>query len=310
MANTKSKKTSSKKPSTKPKAAEKSAKTVKTEAAATKKVATTAKVAPAVVTTKKQNPFKGFFARKCDPNENILTIFKGHRIWGAILGELIGTMLLSIVLLTLGAYQPLYIMFAMVGITMAVYAISGAHVNPAVTVGMMASRRVSAIRGILYIVAQVIGAWLGLMIVNAFRVAGGEAYDIPEMTAIDVEKLAPIIFVELIGAAIIGFFFARAQHYRSPKGAFTYAAMIAGGVTIAFIFAIVITSNYLSMSNVFMMNPAIAIMYQIFPSAADNFGALMGDIALAVLTYIIIPMIGSVIGFFLADASSALADEA
>ena len=40
------------------------------------------------------NPFKGFFDRKCDKDENILTIFKSPRIWGAVAGELVGTMLL------------------------------------------------------------------------------------------------------------------------------------------------------------------------------------------------------------------------
>ena len=76
---------------------------------------------------KNDNPFAGFFARKSDPNENILTIFRNHRIWGAILGELIGTMFMTALLLTLGIYQPLYIFFGIIGITMAVYGLSGAR---------------------------------------------------------------------------------------------------------------------------------------------------------------------------------------
>ena len=64
MANTKSKK-STKKSTSKPKAvATKSEQTVQAKTAA---VETAKPVAVA------QNPFKGFFARKCDANENILT---------------------------------------------------------------------------------------------------------------------------------------------------------------------------------------------------------------------------------------------
>src|SRR5574344_2719261 len=146
MATTKSKKPASKKTTSKPKAAAtKTVKTVKAEAA----------TVPQVQTKKSNNPFKGLFEKKCDPNENILTIFKSSKSGGAVLGELVGTMFLSILLLTLGVYQPLYVLFGVVAITMAVYAFSGAHLNPALTVGMMASRRVSAMRGVLYIVAQI-----------------------------------------------------------------------------------------------------------------------------------------------------------
>jgi len=301
MANTKSKKTT-KRSSSKPKAvATKSEKTVKAETAAA--------VTSANTIAKKGNPFKGFFARKGDEQENILTIFKSPRIWGAIAGEIVGTMLLTILMLTLGVYQPLYILIGVIAITMAVYAFSGAHLNPAVTVGMMATRRVSAIRGILYIVAQVIGAWLGLIIMSGFRSAGGDAVDLPAITALADETMWKNIFIELFGATIIGFFFCRAQAYRTPKGAFTYAAIIAGGLALAVLFAVVISSNYISLNNNFILNPAVAIMEQIFPSMSDGFGELMGSVAQSSLVYILTPMIGAVIGFFVADASNKLAGE-
>ena len=57
------------------------------------------------------------------------------------------------------------------------------------------------------------------------------------------------------------------------------------------------------------MNPAAAIMYQIFPTTADNFGALMGDAALACAVYILVPMIGGVLGFFLSDFAKDLSKE-
>ncbi len=257
------------------------------------------------------NPLKGFFAKKCDKSENILTIFKTPRIWGAILGEIVGTMLLTMLLLTLGIYQPLYILFGVLGITLAVYGLSGAHLNPLVTAGMMATRRVSAIRGVMYIIAQILGAWFGLLIVNAFRAGGGEAAaELPVMTALTNETIASCILIELIGAIIIGYFFTRAQSYRAGRrGAFSYSAVIAGGVMLAVIFGIVISGNFLTLQNNFVMNPAIAIMYQIFPTTAENFGALMGQIALAGATYLTIPIVGGILGSFLSDLSSKLSGE-
>ena len=131
--------------------------------------------------------FKTLFAKKCDKNENILTIFRSKKIWGAIIGEVFGTMLLSIILLTLGIYQPLYMFFIIIGLTLLTFGLSGANLNPVITAGMMASRRMSAIRGVLYIIAQILGAWLGFLIVKAFCVGAGQdvAEVLPKMAAIE-----------------------------------------------------------------------------------------------------------------------------
>ena len=113
-------KTSAKKSSTKP----------KTEAAKTAKSEKPETVASAVEATPKMGKeiFKGFFAKKCDPKENVLTIFKNPKIYAALIGELVGTMLLSMLFLTLGV-QPLYMIFGCIGITLAVFTLSGANLN-------------------------------------------------------------------------------------------------------------------------------------------------------------------------------------
>ena len=294
MATTKSKKTTAKKSSAKPKTTSsvKTTKTVSSEAVATK-----------VDNTK---TLKGFFACKHDANENILTIFKSPRIWGALLGEVIGTMLITMLLLTLGVYQPLYIMFAVMAVTVAVYALSGAHLNPIISVGAMATRRVSVIRGILYIIAQVIGAWLALIIISAF-VGDSESATLPTMAAIEDGNFWVVTMVEFLGATVIGFFFARALAYK--RSVFTFAAVVGGGVSLAVLLAIVISSNFLGLQNNFILNPAIAIMYQIIPNTGDSFGQLLGDIALALTTYAVFPMLGGVIGFYIADFSAKLSGQ-
>ena len=258
-----------------------------------------------VISTKqgKQHPFKGFFARKFDPSENILTIFRNPKLYGALMGELIGTMLVSVALLTLGLYQPLYLLFAFIAITIAVFNLSGANLNPIITVGMMATRRMSAIRGVLYIVAQIVGAWFGLLLVNAFRLAGDSAPELPVMTEIG-DNFWIFTMIEFVGAIIIAFFFARALSYK--RSAFTFGSVVAFGAITAILFSIIVSSNFLSFQNNFIHNPAVAFMYQIFPTAAADLGELIGGICIALVTYAIVPMVGGVIGFYVSDIAQQL----
>ena len=253
--------------------------------------------------------FANFFAKKGDPEENILTIFKTPKIWGALVGELIGTMFITMLLLTLGIYQPLYVLFGVIGVTLAVFTLSGAHLNPAITAGMMATRRVSAIRGVLYMVAQVVGAWLGLVIVNAFRMAGETKVDLPALTAVEASNLWQLLAIEFLGVFTLAFFFNRAQEYKSRRSAFTYAAIIGGGMVLAVLFAIVISSNFFKISNNFILNPAVAIMYQIFPTSAENFGTLISKVGLEVLVFILAPIVAGVLAFFIGDIATTLAGE-
>lgn len=299
MANSKPKKTSSNKKSsnkTKPAASKK-----------TEKVVVAEKKTVGNINNNNKKIFAGFFARKGDPDETITTIFKSHKIWGALIGELVGTMLLMMILLTLGV-QPLYMIFATIGITIAVVGLSGANLNPLITAGMMATRRISAIRGVLYILAQIVGAWLGMIIINSFRLGSGAEMDLPQMDAVTGDHFWAVTFIELLGAVVIGFVFARALKFRK-KSPVTFALVVTSGVTMAIIFGIVVAQSYFQMSNAFIYNPAAALMYQVLPSTADSFGQLMGDVCLALTAYAIVPCVGGIAGFFLSDASARLADE-
>lgn len=260
---------------------------------------------PAVKTASVDEPsLKGFFARKCDKNENVLTIFKSRRIWGALLGEMIGTMLFMMLMLTLGV-QPLYFVLAMVGVYVAIVGLSGANLNPLVTVGMMATRRMSAIRGVLYILAQVLGAWVGLIIINAFRLGSETSVQLPIMTEISGETFWSVALVELLGAVIIAFMFARALRF-AKKSPITFAMTVTSGVTLAIILGIVIAQNFFGVQDSFIFNPAAALMYQILPTTADGIGELAGLAGLALAAYIVVPMVGGVLGFWLSDLSTRL----
>ncbi len=292
MANSKPKKTA-KKSSTKPEVKE-----TKQEV-----VATTVATDTTCAITK-----KGFWARKCDPNENVLTIFKTPRIWGALLGELIGTMLVMMLFLLLGLTQPIYLVVALIGVYIAVAGISGANLNPLVTAGMMATRRMSAIRGILYMLAQVLGAWLGLIVVNAFRLGSEAAAELPIMGEVTGDVFWAVALVELLGAMIIAFCFARALKF-TRKNPTTFAITVTSGITLAVLLGIFIANGYFGFAgNAFMFNPAAALMYQILPTTADSFGELAGLAGLAVSAYVLIPMLGGILGFWISDIAARLSD--
>ncbi len=293
MATTKSKKTTKK--SSKP----------ASKSAATKKKAAKVVEAPVATQTSK-NPFKGFFARKYDSNETILTIFKSPKIYGAIIGEVVGTMLLTLILLTLGVYQPLYVMFGVIAISAAVLAFSGANLNPLVTVGMMVSRRMSVIRGVVYMLSQLLGAWFAYLISSAFLNAAGDSAtaELPTMAEVAGEKFWIITMVEFVSAIMIAFFFARAYAYK--RSTLTFAAIYGTGICVSLLFAIVVSSGFLGLQNNFIVNPAAAFMYQVLPTGGENFGAVLGDVCLALATYVVFPMIGGIIGFTISDVATKL----
>lgn len=270
----------------------------------------TEKVENKIVSTPKSAcetaPFKGFFAKKYDINENVMTIFKSPRIWGALLGEVLGTMLITMLFLTLGITNPLYIILAVGCVYIVIAGISGAQLNPAVTAGMMATRRMSAIRGVLYMLAQVLGAWIGLIIVNAFRLGSGTSADLPMMLSVEGETFWAVALVELLGTAVIAFVFARVVKF-IRKSPMTFAFAVTSAMTLAVIFGVVISQSFFAMQgSSFMFNPATALMYQILPTAADGIGELLASAGLALAAYIVFPVIGGVLGFFLADTATRL----
>ena len=262
--------------------------------------------------TAKTSCFKGFFSKKYEEKESILTIFKNHKFYGSLLGEIIGTMLLTLILIAFsftGIHNLAVYAFAVIAIFIAIYAFSGACLNPIVTVGMMASRRMSVIRGIMYIIAELIGAWFGWLIFNAFYASAGEsaAVSLPAMTEVGEGQFWIFAMVELLGAIIIAFFFARALKYK--RSVFTFGATIAGGMGLAMFVGYIVSAAFFSLNNNFIFNPSIAMMFQIFPTAGESFGEIMGGVCQALSIYALLPMIGGVVGFYLSDFTSKLSGE-
>lgn len=304
----------SKKADKEAKKAEKKAEKVKTD-----EKKETAKV---ITVAAKANPVKEFFARKFDASENILTIFKSGKIFGALIGELLGTAAITAIVLTLGL-NPIYVVFAYLGITLAVFKLSGANLNPVITAGMLATRRMSAIRGVLYLIAQVLGSWVAYLVVNAFLQAGIATGNIQSTTALPALATADsitvategasyfwaITMIEFIGAIVFAFIFARALAYK--RSSFTFAATVAAGMFTAILFALTVSMNYLGISQeyTYVLNPATAVVYGLFPSSAEGFDALMQALMPMLVSYVIFPVLGGIVGFYASDIAGKLSGE-
>lgn len=301
---------------TKSKAKKGAAKKSAVKSASTKKKTAAKAVQKKTVTTKtKSVGANAFFGKKYEGQENILTIFDSKKIVAVILAEVIGTMLLTMVLLSASivtSLLPVYIWVALLSMPIALMVFSGSHFNPILTVGMMASRRISVSRGVVYIISQLIGAWFGFMVINAFRMSAGE--NAAELPTLHLEKMVGLVLsLELMGAIIVSFFFARAQAFR--RSALTYGIMVVSGfMTALFIIfcmaQITGTADATTGQTVtagYILNPALALVYQAIPTSVEN-GNLFAAIVQAICVYMILPMVGGVIGFYLSDLMKKLND--
>lgn len=227
-------------------------------------------------------------------------------IASALIGEFIGAFLFTAGFMATSG-DPLYVGFALVGIVLAVGTISGAHINPAVTVGAWVTRKMTTLRALGYIIAQILGAALAFVALNMFL--NSVAQPDPQQAAMtgqaaaEVYKAKPltdsnqwyVFFAELIAAAIFVFAFAGA---RLEKERIAKAFTIGLGFLLAMLFAYTVT-RYIGATAIF--NPATALALQ----AVD--WSKVEIVTLA--TYLIAPLIGGVIGFGLRDVLRGTEDK-
>lgn len=221
--------------------------------------------------------------------------FSRSPLLAASVAEFVGTFLLASVVIA-SSGQPLFVMFAALAVVLVVGVVSGAHLNPALTVGALATRRVSLARAVSYIVAQVLGALLALVVLNAFvsaapevsesaKAFGQAAPSLFSAPAIASGKEWVVLAAELLGSVVLAFGVAAAlRRTRSDVShAFTYAgvlylALLLGGTA----------ANYVGASAI--LNPAVAgslqaLKFELWP----------------ILVYVVTPLVGGVLGFALSD---------
>jgi MIP family channel proteins len=107
--------------------------------------------------------------------------------------------------------------------------ISGGHINPAITFAMLITGRISIPKGVMYIIAQLLGAAIGMLLLKAFLSA--EAFDvIPPAGGNNVSQAVANNLAAVGVEALITFFlvwtvFATAV---SPKGNTIIAPLVIG----------------------------------------------------------------------------------
>lgn len=107
-----------------------------------------------------------------------LNDLKSKKFWTALVAEFLGTMLLVLVACgsaegKAASHLHIAICFGLsVGsIVWAIASVSGGHINPGVTIGFLITRRISLVRGILYIAVQTVGAIVGAGLLKALTPA-------------------------------------------------------------------------------------------------------------------------------------------
>ena len=268
---------------------------------ATKKATTTKKKAPvkktstssaATKTTVKTVPAT---AKRQSLGQHIESSLLSGNLWRALGAEFLGTFLLAAVIIA-GQGQPIFVLFGLVGIVLLVGSISGAHVNPAVTIGAWATRRIGWLRAIGYIFVQFLGAAVAYFVLSAFL--GGATQPSAEQQAFgqsaaalfqaaDITALTGkewfIFFAELLGAAILGFAYASTTR---AKDTLSSAFAIGLGIFIALMVGITVT-GYVAASSI--LNPAIDLSLQAYSGLW------------AYIIYGLGAAVGGVIGFILHD---------
>lgn len=221
---------------------------------------------------------------------------------GAGIAEFVGTFLLAAAVIA-GQGQPIIILFAIVGIVLAVGALSGAHINPAITLGAWVTRKITGLRAIVYIVAQMLGAALALVVLNGFLSAAPEVSSqaaamgqtTPELfkaIAIPEASQWAVFFAELLGATIYGF---------AVAGAFRQKERIstAFGIGLGLFVSLLIAGSATQvLGATSILNPAVAVALQ-----AINFNSMW-----PAAVYLFAASLGGVVGFVLNDLLSVESD--
>ncbi|PID32774.1 hypothetical protein CR956_00700 [Candidatus Saccharibacteria bacterium] len=95
-----------------------------------------------------------------------------------VLAEFVGTFVLTMVaLLSIGEVLPLYVGLTLALLVMSIGAVSGSHVNPAVTFGLWSARKVKGALVPFYWIAQFIGAMAAFVALQIASVSFGGFFE-------------------------------------------------------------------------------------------------------------------------------------
>ena len=189
---------------------------------------------------------------------------------GMLFAEAVGTFILTMVVNTAsGLGIPMFtgaaVGFTLAAMVMILGGLSGAHLNPAITVGLLSLRKISITKAAAYVVAQMLGALAAWRFTQYF--VGREILN--QVQSFNWDKDKKILFAEMAGAAVFSFGIAASvyQKFTDNKAASTIGSSAFLGVMIA------------SVGSAGFLNPAVAY-------GVRNFN--MG--------YLFAPVIGMILG--------------
>jgi glycerol uptake facilitator-like aquaporin len=174
-------------------------------------------------------------------------MFEKNKV-ATMLAEFFGTGILTLVVLsvqrsTIGIpyFVAIAAGLAVVAMLLALGKVSGAHLNPALTIGMWTARKISTLRAIVYIVAQLLGAWAAFGLYQYFVNQ--------KITIIGSHFEARILVSEIIGAFIFALAWGAATYRNLDGGVFASTAGI------AFTLGMLVAAT----AGVGLINPALAL---------------------------------------------------
>jgi glycerol uptake facilitator protein len=176
--------------------------------------------------------------------------------------------------------------FAIFAAVYSVGHISGCHINPAVTVALLATRKIDAQTAASYIVAQLVGAFIGAAL-TLIILTGNDPATLG-LGAVSVNANAGIgigIAAEIIGTAILVFtVFGAAVDGRAPAG---FAGIIIGFI----VYGIIILVGPITGA---ALNPA----RQIGPELLGGLIGAKTHLDQLIPVYIVGPIVGGLVGAF------------
>lgn len=141
--------------------------------------------------------------------------------------------------------------------------VSGAHINPAITLGLLSVRKISVKDALLYILAQVIGAVLAAYLIkNLIEVAPFEAAE--SYRVVLSEFMGTFVLALGVGTVVFG------RVHEAAGGAVIGLALLLGAL--------------IAVESLGVLNPAVAISIGVYP-----------------FSYLLTPLVGGVAGMQMAS---------
>jgi glycerol uptake facilitator protein len=178
--------------------------------------------------------------------------------------------------------------FAIFAAVYSVGHISGCHINPAVTIALLATRKIDSMTAIGYIGAQLVGAIVGALLTYGILIGNDPQTLGLGSVGVNAKAGLPIgVLAEVIGTAILVFtVFGAAVDGRAPSG---FAGIIIGFI----VYGIIILVGPITGA---ALNPARQIGPVIVEAVTGftNTGARIGEL----WVYIVGPIAGGLVGAF------------